>query len=214
MFDAPTMKIIPSPRVVSVHLFRHGETEQGATRLCRGHADVPLSAKGLAQSQQAAAWFLRQHPRPDVVFSSDLSRCTALAQAITPDFRPTPLLREQSMGRWESRSWEELTIADPAGVTAYWDDYTTARPPEGESYNDLAARVVGWWEAEAPREGRVVLVTHIGVIRALVCHWLGLRTDQALRWAPRYASCSEVLLAEAGAVISSFGVDAYLHGPG
>ncbi|MDP2305328.1 MAG: histidine phosphatase family protein [Pseudomonadota bacterium] len=213
MFDKHTMRIIPSASVVRVHLFRHGEV--AGSRVCRGQSDARLSPRGEAQSAAAAEWLHCTHPAPDVIVSSDLSRCTHLARHLTPAPILAPALREQDMGRWDGRGWEDLTIEDPAGTTAYWDDYVNARPPGGESYGECFARVTAWWDAqdfgqERLGERRVVLVTHIGVIRALACHWLGMPPDQALRWAPAYASHSRFLLADAGAVVESFGETAFL----
>ncbi|MDP2313026.1 MAG: histidine phosphatase family protein [Pseudomonadota bacterium] len=208
MFDKPTMRIIPSARVVRVHLFRHGEV--AGSRVCRGQSDALLSPRGEAQSDAAAAWLRRAHPAPDVVVSSDLTRCTALARRLTDAPLLVPALREQDMGRWDGRGWEDLTVEDPAGTTAYWADYVNARPPGGETYGECQARAAAWWDAQDFGDQRVVLVTHIGVIRALVCHWLGMGADQALRWAPAYASHSQVLLADAGAVVESFGETAFL----
>lgn len=204
MFDAPTLRIIPSLRLCRVHLFRHGEVVGAGDRRCRGQADVPLSERGIAQSDAAASWYARTRPAPERVLSSDLQRCLALARRFDPTVTGLPALREQDMGAWDGKTWAELTEADPAGTSAYWADYVDARPPGGESYRDVYERVARWWDA-AELEGRVVIVTHIGVIRALVCHWMGMGPDQALRWAPGYATHSEVLLAEAGAVIERFG---------
>lgn len=209
MFDKPTMRIIPSASVVRVHLFRHGEV--AGSRVCRGQHDAALSPRGVAQSDAAAAWFRRTQPAPDVVVSSDLSRCAELARRLGTDVRYAPELREQDMGAWDGRGWEELTREDPAGTTAYWADYVNARPPGGETYGECFARAVAWWEAQDFADRRVVVVTHIGVIRALVCRWLGRGPDEALRWAPGYASHSRVLLAEAGAVVEAFGETAYLE---
>lgn len=203
MFDKPTMRIIPSSTVVRAHLFRHGEV--AGSRVCRGHHDAPLSPRGEAQTEAAAAWFRATYPTPDLVISSDLGRCTALARLLSDTPLLVPALREQDMGQWDGRGWEQLTLEDPARTTAYWDDYVNARPPGGESYAECFARAVNWWNAQDFGDKRVVVVTHIGVIRALACHWMGMGPDQALRWAPGYASHSRVLLAEAGAVIESFG---------
>ena len=63
--------------------------------MCRGHADAPLSAKGHAQSRRIAEWF---SPRPDLVISSDLTRCTTLARHLSADVIEVPDLREQDMG--------------------------------------------------------------------------------------------------------------------
>jgi broad specificity phosphatase PhoE len=208
MFDKPTMRIIPSARVVRAHLFRHGEV--AGSRVCRGQYDAALSPRGDAQSEAAAAWFARTFPAPDVVVSSDLGRCLALARRLSPAPVLAPALREQDMGRWDGRGWEALTVEDPVGTTAYWNDYVHARPPGGETYGECFARAAAWWDAQDFGDQRIVLVTHIGVIRALVCHWLGMPPTEALRWAPAYASHSRVLLAEAGAVVESFGETAFL----
>ncbi len=212
MFDKPTMRIIPSATVVRVHLFRHGEV--AGSRVCRGQSDARLSPRGEAQSDAAAAWFRASQPAPDLVLSSDLSRCAALARRLSDAPVLVPALREQDMGRWDGRGWEELTVEDPAGTSAYWNDYVHARPPGGETYGECFARAASWWDAQDFGDRRVVIVTHIGVIRALVCHWLGLPPDQALRFAPAYASHARVLLADAGAVVECFGETAYLPSVG
>ncbi len=198
--DKATQQIIPSSRVCRVHLFRHGEVHAAGERVCRGQADVALSDRGRAQVAAAA----RRWPGPyDAVYSSDLQRCTALATLLGPVIL-TPALREQHMGDWDGATWPELTLRDPAGTTAYWNDYVHARPPGGESYGDVYARVNAWWGDTRP-EGAIAIVTHIGCIRSLVCAWLGMGPDQGLRWAPGYATHTEILLADAGAVIVRFG---------
>jgi len=116
-------------------------------------------------------------------------------------------LREQSMGAWEGRSWADITSAEPAAVTAYWDDYYRATPTGGESFADLEARVLAWWR-EVAREhaGKTITVaTHIGVIRVLACHLLGVRGDQALRFAPATGSHTTFLISDAGAVMTQCG---------
>lgn len=202
-FDAATRAILPSSRVCRVHLFRHAEVVGARERLCRGHADVALSERGLIQTAATAARWAGPY---DQVYSSDLRRCTGLATQLVSraPIHVTAALREQDMGEWDGRSWAELTERDPAGTSAYWADYVSARPPGGESYGEQYARIVRWWNEEQP-VGEVAIVTHIGCIRALVCSWLGLGPDQALRLAPEYASHSELLLADAGAVIVRFG---------
>lgn len=188
-----------------VHLFRHGEVETGPARVCRGITDVALSARGQAQSARLAERFLAEHGRPDRVLSSDLRRCRELAERFEAPVELLPGLREQDMGAWEGRTWESLTVEDGEAVLAYWGDYVRARPRGGESWEEAAARVVGALAALGPLEGRIVVCTHIGPIRALVCAWLGLGPGEALRFAPGYATETRVLLAEAGAVIEALG---------
>lgn len=210
-FDAPTAAILPSRDVTHVHLLRHGDVVALAQRGPRGQRDVPLSAEGVRQSERLAAWLCESEPAPTHVFASDLQRCRDLGARIAETFGlplvTTRALREQSLGDWEGRSWAELSADDPAGVTAYWERYHAARPPGGESLADLSARVSAWWDASEPgvRGGRVVVATHIGVIRAWLCVALGLGLDQALRFAPATGSHTALLHAQAGAVLASFG---------
>lgn len=205
MYDDATLRIIPSLRVARVHCFRHGEVVRGPERMCRGQADVELTEAGRAASATVAARFLAEFGPPDRLLTSDLSRCTEMAAHFGVRPEVLPGLREQDMGSWEGRTWAELSQADGPAVTAYWDDYARARPTGGERWLDAAERVVRTWEALGPLEGRVVVCTHVGPIRALLCRWLGLPADQALRFAPGYASETRVLLADAGAVIEKFG---------
>lgn len=209
MFDAATLAIMPSPRLTRVHLLRHGQTEQGQTRICRGHQDVALSPEGIRRGAELCRWYLARYGAPKVLYSSDLSRCRLLAEQLgTPILEPR--LREQFMGSWEGRDWESLSREQPEQVTAWWGDYVDSRPPEGESWRQTFERVGDWWaEVDRLRLPQVTLVAHVGTIRALLCRWMGMRPEEALRWAPAQASFTEVLLADAGAVIERMGVDSF-----
>ena len=210
-FDAVTQAALPSTEVTALHLLRHPHVDTGGRRLAYGHADLPLSARGRAEAEDLLAFALARLPRPDGVLSSDLIRCRALAEPLARTFdvplEATPALREQAMGAWEGAAWEDLTREDEPAVQAWWADYLHARPPGGESLHDLALRVERWratsWERLRGR--RWLVVTHVGVIRALTCALLGLPYDQALRFAPARASHTLFVLAEAGAVLEVFG---------
>ncbi len=210
-FDAATQKILPADWATHVHLLRHGEVAELTQRVVRGQMDVALSARGIEQGDALAHWIATHEPRPDVVWSSDLVRCRVLAEQIARlhgvPVRIDARLREQSMGTWEGRTWAEITAADPAAVTAYWDDYHGARPTRGESFADLEQRANAWWdEATTTHRGeRIHVVTHIGVIRACLCRALGVSGSQALRFAPATASHTKIAVSEAGAVVSSLG---------
>lgn len=210
-FDAATTRILPSARVTHVHVLRHGEVAEFTRRVVRGQLDVPLSPRGEEESALLAEWFSANEPRPDVVYTSDLVRCRVLGEDVARrtgcELVVDARLREQHMGAWEGRTWAEITAEEPAAVTAYWADYQRSRPTHGESFADLENRVASWWrDVETAHAGRrIVVATHIGVIRALVCRWLGVPGDQALRFAPATASHTAVTLGDAGAVVAQFG---------
>ncbi|HJN75058.1 MAG TPA: histidine phosphatase family protein [Myxococcota bacterium] len=207
-WDPVTLEELPCRRLVELHLFRHGQAETGGLRRAYGHTDYALSTQGRVQSD-ALASLARRLERPMGVISSDLSRCSELGERLAAEhdlpLSTSPALREQFMGDWEGRPWAELNSEDPVGTHAYWMDYLHARPPGGETWGEMAGRVLGWFEEADLADGSWLVVTHIGVIRALLCHHLGLPMDEALRWAPAPGSHSHLLLAEAGAVLSSLG---------
>lgn len=210
-WDAVTLRALPSTEVSHLHLLRHGHVDTGGQRLAYGHLDLPLSARGRASSDALRTFVLDALPPIDRVFSSDLSRCAPLADqlgALTgAPVEHSAMLREQHMGDWEGRSWAELTAEDEDRVQAWWADYVGSRAPGGESLADLADRVDRWWAQAAPRVAgqRVVVVTHIGVIRVLLCRALGLPLDQALRWAPPRGSHTWLVHGHAGFVLQAMG---------
>jgi broad specificity phosphatase PhoE len=210
-FEPATADVMPSHETTHVHLLRHGETVDLERRVVRGQQEVEVSPAGRTQAARLVDWYTKQLERPERVFTSDLARCRELAdelgRALDRSVHADERLREQSLGKWEGRTWEELTAEEPDAVTAYRDDYYHARPSGGESLRDLDQRVRGWWDATlaACAGKRIAVVTHVGVIRVLLCHFLRLPASEALRFAPATASHTEVALGEAGAVVTCFG---------
>lgn len=56
-----------------------------------------------------------------------------------------------------------------------------ASPHGGESLSALLARVAGWMAQQAAVDGRAIVVTHGGVVRAAVVHALGAPAPAAWR---------------------------------
>lgn len=210
-FDPTTTAIMPSEVVTRLVLLRHGEVEDFGKRVVRGQLDAPLSPEGVHQHARLVDWLAANEERPDQLYTSDLVRCGELAQRLDElwDLRPTitKLLREQSLGRWQGRTWDEITAEDGALVTAYWDDYANTRPPEGESLVQVSERARTWLTSTLQKHpGETIFAsTHIGVIRTLLCHLLHVSPTEALRFSPGVASTTEVLLSDAGAVITRLG---------
>lgn len=157
------------PRI-RIDLLRHGETQAGSVYL--GRTDAPLSGRGYRQMAEA----LTDAPRYQAVLSSPLVRCAAFAQDYTRRFG-LPLLcdarfREMDFGIWDGRSAAEIAAADAGALENFWRDPVAFTPPQAEPLLSFQARVLAAWQELPARypDQHVLLVTHGGVMRIILCH--------------------------------------------
>jgi alpha-ribazole phosphatase len=139
-----------------------------------GSTDICLSDRGRLQSSAVAAAIHAYHP--ERYFCSPLQRCFETLHPIA-DAKIEILhdLREVDFGSWEKKTFEEIQAIDPAAVNQ-WAEFDPAFAfPEGERLGDFLERIrrVASFMASVP-EQTVLAVTHAGVIRSLICHYLGL----------------------------------------
>ncbi len=142
-------------------------------RRFQGRTDVPLDAEGRAQARALAAHLTTE--RFDVAIASDLSRALETAAAIGAAcgvaVEPEPRLREMCFGAWEGLTWEQIVERDPA----LRDRPRTAPryyvPDGGETFDEVSERirpVLVEVSARLKPEGRALLVSHAGIMHALV----------------------------------------------
>jgi probable phosphoglycerate mutase len=149
-----------------IYLVRHGQTEFNRERRIQGHVDSQLTDLGVRQAK-AVGRLLRdliREPEGWRIVSSPLGRARATAEIIAgilkgPQVELDDRLKEMSWGSHDGRLRAELEAEHPEtfGKTGWAFD----APTDGESYDDVAARV-GAWLAELPPEPerRIVAVSH------------------------------------------------------
>jgi broad specificity phosphatase PhoE len=105
--------------------------------------------------------------------------------------------REQSFGDWQGLPYEDFLALRAAQRHAHWLAPAHERAPNGESFEDLRARVARGIvrHGEAFRGRDIVAVAHGGVIKAAIGHALGCDSETALVFA--VANCSVTVLEEA-----------------
>ena len=140
---------------------RHGPTHQKAFT---GWRDVPADLSDTAQIAQ----LIDHLPQAAVLISSDLQRASATADAIQTTHRRLahePRLRELHFGVWDGMMFEQVAARDPELSRAYWEAPGDIRAPEGESWNDAAARAAQVVDA-LNKEGHsdIIAVAHFGII--------------------------------------------------
>ena len=100
------------------------------------------------------------------VISSPLRRARRLAEGLADNVRIDDRLAEINFGDWEGKRWDDI---ERKAIDAWATDVSGFTPPGGESVADLQRRVIGF--ADSLDCSRVVLVSHAGVLRALIGYW-------------------------------------------
>ncbi|MDE3231304.1 MAG: histidine phosphatase family protein [Chloroflexota bacterium] len=162
---------------------RHGATAHNENGRITGQTDAPLSALG--QRQAEALGERLAGARFDAIVSSDLARAMETAEAVARRMglpvMIDPDLREIAMGAWEGRVFAELLRDEPEMVRRVELDPLGAwGAPEGETWARFSGRVHGAlarWRDHVPA-GKVLWVTHGGVVSVLLLRALGLTFDR------------------------------------
>ena len=155
-----------------INLLRHGETRGGEG--FRGSLDDPLSGRGW---QQMATAVEGRGPWERIV-SSPLRRCAYFARSLSATLN-TPLIldddwRELHFGQWEGRTAADLMDGHADELGAFWRDPTRFTPPGAEPLAQFHARVHRAWDRviEQGAGRRILVITHGGPIRIMLCHAL------------------------------------------
>lgn len=122
-------------------------------------------------------------------------RCRQTAQGLWPGAMPPQDTRlwEQDFGAWEDRPYADLPDLGALTLT----DLAAHRPPGGESFADLSARVLPALTEAATLGGRVVIVAHAGVVRAALGLALG-RAELGLAFQVAPLSMTQILALPGG----------------
>lgn len=182
-------------------LVRHGESEANAAGIVQGSADGPLSPEGRAQAAALAARL--RTTKFDVLVTSDQRRAVETAEMVNVGHN-APLvriseLRERSKGAWEGIPKKEFSVRHPE-VIAAWQRDEDVRPPGGENFEDVAARVIPKIDALIVEyRGKAILhVGHGNVIRVILGHFLGTPLNLRYKFAQDHCAVSIITIADDG----------------
>jgi broad specificity phosphatase PhoE len=156
--------------VDEVWLVRHGATEWSESGRHTSRTDLPLlpegedAARGLAPRLAAVHFALvLVSPRQRAVRTAELAGLRG--------FQIEPALVEWDYGSYEGLTRQQIRETDPDW--SIWDDGA----PDGESAADVAARVDQVIARVRSVDGRVLLIAHGHVLRALAVRWIEHRVD-------------------------------------
>jgi broad specificity phosphatase PhoE len=147
-----------------VLLIRHGEPSEDSRRLCYGHLDVGLSARGVAQMQTLADALkcelfsaIYANPRKRALESG-----IVLAQGRTCGIMIENHLCEINFGDFEGRTYDEIAATAPDIYRQWMEHPTETQFPNGESFSQMKERVL--------KVSHNILRHHRGESIALVSH--------------------------------------------
>ena len=178
-----------------LYLIRHPEPT-GASGICYGRTDLPAPPSAL----DSLATRVRAVGPFDRCLTSPLSRCESLARRLADDVIVDARLTEINFGAWEGLPWDSIDRAD----FDHWaDDYVNRRVPGGESWADVRDRAESFLDdLRASSNDRVAVVTHAGVIRAVLAIVLGIALEPTWRVAVPFGCVVTIELATPDRLIS------------
>jgi alpha-ribazole phosphatase len=161
------------------HWVRHGPTHE---KTFVGWRDVPADLSDTAQIARLTAYL----PDTALMISSDLIRCVATADTLhNPTRQRLPHdaeIRELNFGIWDGMHFTDVAERDPILSREYWEKPGDIKAPEGESWNEAAARVAGTVDRlnHAHPDAHIIAVAHFGVILTQVQRALGVSAYAAM----------------------------------
>ncbi len=200
---------------MEIYFVRHGDAERNSPKNFNHALNCPDPELNEAGEDQAHRLGRRLRKVPvQRIYTSDLRRAARTAEILT-DYIDAPVevrgvLREINMGRLFLSTWEEIE-RDMPGYAARWRRHDTDLPyPGGESGADAIRRCMPLiteivqnnlertTEPELDHDievnrgqpvERVVIVTHGGIIRCLLCAFLGIGPEKRFLFGAPLENC-------------------------
>jgi broad specificity phosphatase PhoE len=188
--------------ITTFFLVRHAAHDDVGRFLAGRSVGISLGEAGRAQAGRIAERMRRE--RFDAIHASPRERTQETAAAISSACGVAPVetaiaLDEIDFGDWSGRTFDELNNDPDWG---HWNaERSVARTPGGETMLDVQSRVLSCMErlAKDHHGEALVLVSHADVIKAAVCHCLGLPLDGCFRFDVAPASITTIVTGDWGA---------------
>lgn len=166
-------------RINRVYLIRHGQINGYEKFPVYGHTDVDLTETGILQMQQMAERLRLVEPK--AIYSSDLKR-SATGGRLIARYHDVPLyflseLREMYFGDWEGLTLLEIRKRFPEELKKRQEDLVNFEAPGGgETVGAFSDRITTRLDQvlAEQNENDIVIVSHSGVNRIILCKALGL----------------------------------------
>lgn len=176
---------------MEVILIRHTKVNNPAS-VCYGQSDIELASS--FENEKDSILSKLTLTDQFTIYSSPAQRCTRLAQSIASTYKIDTRLQEVNFGDWENTPWQDIPQLQ---LKPWMEDFVTIKPPNGESFIDLHTRVKEFIaELQQNKLDKVILITHAGVIRSILCDSMGIPLVNAFRLTIDYGSISKLIFSD------------------
>ena len=159
-----------------VFLIRHGVTDWHHEGKLLGRRDIPLSEEGLEQARRTAGALAGLQIAE--VLTSPLQRALQTATLIGQEFN-IQIARDHRLTDFEVGHWAGMPLEEIAASPQYQEFLSnplSTHIPEGENLEQVRQRAVAAIEQaleDNPSGDGIAVITHSGVIRVLLAHYMG-----------------------------------------
>ena len=174
---------------MKLFLIRHTSLQVPAG-ICYGQSDIDVASGFMDEALHTQQKII--NTAFDAIYASPLQRCLKLANVLEigepiVDNR----LMELNFGDWEMSAWDDI----PRDIFDEWaHNYDSLAPPNGETFSQLQQRGIHFLEeilAHYPKSN-IAIVTHGGMIRALLAHVLNMPLKGLFRFTIDYGSITQL----------------------
>ncbi len=171
-------------KMLRIFLIRHGRTALEGRY--KGQLDLPLAPRGVRDIEGAALALKKILKKEKLelkaLYTSDLTRALQSADIIgkmlgVKRVTPMGLLRERAFGEWEGMRYDEIEKMYPREFGLWVKDPFANNPVGGESSLAVKRRALASIR-EIIGRGRdgetLAIVSHSGILRVLLCYFLGM----------------------------------------
>lgn len=186
----------------TLYLLRHGETAANGRFI--GSTDLPVAPHGFLQLDTTRDLLLKEGITR--IFCSPMLRCRQTAEHLGLWQRAEECaeLREIDFGDWEGKTFTEISSTWPEKVQEWgtWSESFTF--PAGENIGGFLDRIREVKSCiDSCDDEKILVISHGGVIRTLICLYLGLSAGNYLLFEIKAGCYATLSLYSDGGVLTS-----------
>ena len=178
---------------MNIYLIRHGRTIANEQHIYCGHSDLPITEKSAAEIRQMHNKF----PIAEVYYTSGMVRTEQTFHCIYGNLPHdiVPELKEINFGAFEMHSYDELKDTPAYQEWINGDNHKNICP-QGESGQQMTERAIKAFRTILSQKKDAVIVTHGGVIAAIMMELFPEDSKNRFEWQPAPAHGYAIVFSE------------------